>query len=147
MNDDAKKHKHIEEVKILLEEFCKKYFSSELSEYTLALWGQLGRKRNYSITGGRKQIWASAIIFVIARLNFLFDRSNEYHLTPDTICEFFGTKKSTVSSKTTEIEKICRIRMNQEGLCSPEISDSLTLFQLPNGIVLNKRQAKEMGLL
>jgi hypothetical protein len=147
MNEKGKKHKRIERVTGLLDSFGKRYLSAELSEYALALWGQLGRKRNYSVTGGREQIWASAIIYVIARLNFLFDKSHEHHLSPDTICEFFGTKKSTVSSKATEIEKVCKIRMGQEGLCSPQISDSLTLVQLPNRIVVSKRQAKEMGLL
>ncbi|MBN2373599.1 hypothetical protein JXL19_07425 [bacterium] len=91
--------------------------------------------------------YTSGIIYVIARVNFLFDTDNEYNLTPDTICKFFGTKKSTVSSKATEIENVCKIGMGQEGLCSPQISDSLSFVQLPNGIVLSKRQAKEMGLL
>ena len=37
--------------------------------------------------------------------------------------------------------------MGQEGLCSTELSDSFTLVQLSNGMVLTKKMAKEMGIL
>jgi hypothetical protein len=86
-------------------------------------------------------------VYVVARLNFLFDRSSPNYLPPDTICGFLGTKKGTVSARAAEIEKVCRIRMGHEGLCSEEISDGLTLVQLSNGMVLSKCMAKEMGIM
>ena len=144
---DKKKQQRIEEVKSLLEDFSKENLSPEISEYVFKLWAQVGRKRNYIITGGKKEIWASAVVYVIARLNFLFDKSSSNYLPPDVICGFFGTKKSTVSARAAELEKVCRISMGHEGLCSPEISDSLTLIQLPNGMVLTKAMAIEMGIL
>jgi hypothetical protein len=116
-------------------------------EYVLSLWDKIARKRNYVITGGKKEIWASAVVYVIARVNFLFDNSSPNYLPADTICDFFGTKKSTIGARATEIEKACKIRIGHEGLCSPDISDSLTLVQLPNGFVLPKKQAKELGLM
>jgi len=67
-------------------------------------------------------------------------------MTPDTICDFFGTKKSTASAKAAQIEQACRIRMGHEGLCSSQISDSLTFVELPSGMVLTKKMAKEMGI-
>jgi len=84
---------------------------------------------------------------VIARLNFLFDRESKTFLPPDTICNFFGTKKNTISGKATEIERVCKIRMGHDGLCSPDIADSLSFVQLPNGLILTRRQAKEMGFM
>ena len=87
------------------------------------------------------------MVYVIARLNFLFDRSSPNYLPPDVISDFFGTKKSTVSAKAGEIEKAYRIRMGQEGLCSPGLSDSLTFVQLPNGMVLTKQMARDIGIL
>jgi len=32
-------------------------------------------------------------------------------------------------------------------LCSAEISDSLTFVELPNGLVLTKKMAREMGIM
>ena len=92
-------------------------------------------------------MWASAVVYVIARLNFLFDRASPNYLPPETVCGYFTTKKGTVSARAAEIEKACRIRVGHEGLCSPEISDDLTFVELSNGTVLPKRMAKEMGLL
>ena len=89
---------------------------------------KLGRKRIVSITRGRKEIWAAAIVYVIARLNFLFDMKNEFFLSADTICDFFGAKKSTVGSKASQIEKICNLGLGAEGFCSPDISDTLSIL-------------------
>ena len=144
---DVKKQVRIEEVETLLDAFSRAHLSPELASYVQKLWGQIGRKRNYVITGGTKEIWASAVVYVIARLNFLFDRSSPGYLPPDTICEYFGTKKTTVAARAKDIERACRIRMGHEGLCMPEISDDLTFVQLSNGMVLSKRMAKEMGIL
>jgi len=147
MAPDPKKTARIEEVQTLLEAFSREHLTPELAGCVRELWKQIGRKRNFIITGGRKEVWASAVIYVIARLNFLFDQSNPHYLPPDVICNFFDTKKSTVASKAAQIEHACRIRMGQEGLCSPEISDSFTFLQFPNGLVVSKKMAKDMGML
>jgi hypothetical protein len=95
---DTRKQERIEEVKALLANFARQHLSNapDLVGYTMKLWEQVGRKRNYVITGGTKEVWASAVIYVIGRLNFLFDRSSPNYLPPDAICGFFGTKKGTV---------------------------------------------------
>lgn len=142
-----KKQGRAKEISNLINEFCNRYLNDDLRGYAMKLLEKLTRKRTYSITSGRIEIWASAIIWVIARLNFLFDSENSNNISTDTICDFFDTKKSTVGNRATDIEKACKIRMGEEGLCNSEISDSLSFVQLPNGIVLTKRMAKEAGLL
>ena len=84
---------------------------------------------------------------MIARLNFLFDPESEFFLTADTICDFFGTKKSTIGSKATQIEKTCNLGLGTEGFCSPEISDALTLVELPNGLVIPKSMLPEFEVV
>ncbi|MFH1200812.1 MAG: DUF6398 domain-containing protein [bacterium] len=144
---DEKKLQRINEVRQLLDNFSKIHLNNDLSGYCYKLWDKIGKKRNYIITGGQKEVWASAVIYVISRLNFLFDSKSSNPLTADMICDFFGTKKSTVSSKATDIEKACKIKMGEESLCSPAISDSLSFIQLSNGMILTKAQAKESRYL
>jgi len=146
---DPKKQTRIAEVKALLADFSKQHLASapDVAGYIEKLWDEIGRKRSYVITGGTKEVWASAVVYVIARLNFLFDKASPNYLTADTICGHFATKKATVSARAAEIEKACRIRMGHEGLCRPEISDDLTFVELSNGMVLPKRMAKQMGIL
>src|SRR2546427_6723052 len=93
--DDPKKQARIDEVKALLVEFSKQHLASapDVVSYIEKLWDQIGRKRSYVITGGTKEVWASAVVYVIARLNFLFDKARPNYLTADTICGHFGTKK------------------------------------------------------
>ena len=146
---DPKKQARIDEVKPLLGDFSKQHLAiaPDIAGYIEKLWDQIARKRNYVITGGTKEVWASAVVYVIARLNFLFDKASPNYLSPDTICGYFGTKKGTVSARAAEIEKLCRIRVGHKGLCRPEISDELTFVELPNGMVLPKRMARDMGIL
>jgi len=75
---------------------------------------------------------------MVARLNFLFDPENEFFLTTETLCDFFGAKKSMVGNKATQIEKACKLGLGAEGFCSPHISDSLTFVQTPDGFILPK---------
>jgi hypothetical protein len=127
--------------------FCKEHLNDELAGYALKLCKTLGRKRKISIDRGSKEIWAASILYVIARLNFLFDPENELFLTADTICDYFGTKKSTIGSKATYIENVCNIGLGAEGFCSPEISDSLTLVELPNGLVIPKSMVPRLDFV
>ena len=136
--EKAKKDERLKEIKELAGFFCVEHLNEELQSYALKLCDTLGRKRKISITNGKKEIWAASIIYVIARLNFLFDTKNELFLSADTICNFFGTRKSTVSSKATQIEKACKLGFGAEGFCSPEISDAMTLVELPSGFVIPK---------
>ena len=141
------KKQRLEEIKELVMAFCEEHLDEELYGYALELCEMLGRKRKISITRGKKEIWAASIIYVIARLNFLFDPENEFFLSADTICDFFGTKKSTVGNKATQIEKACNLGLGAEGLCSPEISDALTLFELPNGLVIPKSMLSNLDIV
>ena len=134
----VEKTERLNEIKDLVLAFCEEHLDDELYGYALELCHMLARKRKLSISRGKKEIWAASIIYVIARLNFMFDPENEFFLSADTICDFFGTKKSTVGNKATQIEKACNLGLGAEGLCSPEISDALTLVELPNGLVIPK---------
>ena len=134
----VEKTERLNEIKDLVLAFCEEHLDEELYGYALELCDMLGRKRKISISRGKKEIWAASIIYVIARLNFLFDPESEFFLSADTVCDFFGAKKSTVGNKATQIEKACNLGLGAEGLCSPEISDALTLVELPNGLVIPK---------
>ena len=147
MNEKELKLKRAIEIGDLINAFANQHLNDEIRGYTIKLLDKLTRKKTYSITSGKSEIWASAIIYVIARLNFLFDSKNPNYITHDMVCDFFGTNKSTVGTKATSIEKACKIRMGEEGFCSQEISDTLRFVQLPNGIILSRKMAKELGYL
>ncbi len=143
----TEKTEKLYEIKELVMDFCEEHLNEELTGYALKLCDVLGRKRKISITRGRMEIWAASIVYVIARLNFLFDSENDFFLSADTICNFFGTKKSTVGNKATQIEEACDLGLGAEGFCSPEISDALTLVELPDGLVVPKNMLPEFDIV
>ncbi len=143
----SEKKQRLEEIKDLILAFCEEHLDDELYGYALELCDMLGRKLKIVITRGKKEIWAASIIYVIARLNFLFDPESEFSLSADTVCDFFGTKKSTVGNKATQIERACNLGLGAEGLCRPEISDALTLVELPSGLVVPKNMLPEFDIV
>lgn len=143
----SEKKQRLEEITDLVLAFCEEHLDDELHGYALELCDILGRKRRISITRGKKEIWAASIIYVIARLNFLFDPESEFFLSADTVCDFFGTKKSTVGNKATQIERACNLGLGAEGLCRPEISDALTLVELPSGLVVPKNMLPKFDIV
>jgi hypothetical protein len=143
----VEKIERLNEIKQLVLSFCEEHLNEDLADYAIKLCKTLGRKQKISITRGGKEIWAASIVYVIARLNFLFDPESEFCLTADTICDYFGTKKSTIGSKATHIESICNLGLGAEGFCSPEISDALTLVELPNGLVIPKSMVPRLDFV
>jgi hypothetical protein len=138
----------LSEFKEIIHSFCSKHLNKELEGYALKLSDTLGRKRKVNVLRGKKEIWAASIIYVIARLNFLFDKENENSITSDIICDFFKTKKSTIGNKATQIEKACNLSIGAEGYCSKDITDSFTFFRTPEGFILPKNMLKvlEFGI-
>ena len=134
-----------EEIKTLISLFCEANPKLGIAEYSYNLLGRLQRKRKLDITKGKKETWAGAIVYLIARHNFLFDKSNPNYITADYIADGFNGKKRTLSSKASLIEESCDIRMGESGLCSAELSDSLSIVELPNGMLATVKQARELG--
>ena len=130
------------EIKLEIEEnitgFWRKYILEEYLEYSLKLLGILSRKRTLDIRRGQPAIWSAAIVYVIARLNFLFDPGSPVRLTPDVICSHFGTNKHSTGTKATAIELACNLGPGAKGLCIPEITDAFTVYRTPEGFLIPK---------
>lgn len=132
----AKKTQKCIEIKNLIHTFGEIHLNDELEHYCNTLCDTLGRKRKINILRGKSEQWAASIVYVIARLNFLFDQKNEFHITADIICDHFHTKKTTTGNKATLIEQQCNISMGSEEFCSKEISDMFTFYETESGFVI-----------
>jgi len=98
----------------------------------------LGKKRKINILRSASKQWAASIIYVIARLNFLFDQKNEYRISTDDICDHFTTNKSTTGNKATEIEHLCNLTMGAENYCSEKIRDMFIFYETESGFIISK---------
>ena len=89
--------------------FCDQNLDDDYYQLCQKLVLKLGRKRDVPFKRGKIEIWAAAIIYAIGSINFLFDKSFEPYVTAEQICEYFGTKKSTVSNKAKQIKDMFKM--------------------------------------
>ena len=141
------KKERINELHGLTGAFCKDNLTEELNSYVDRLIDMLVRSKKYDVGKGKIEILASAVVCVVARLNFLFDKKNDNYISIDNICDYYGTKKRTIETKSNEIESVCKIMIGHEGLCGEEITDALTFIEFENGMVITKAVAKEYGII
>jgi len=126
----------LEAIKSMIKNFGRIKLDNMHTDLALKLGNRIAGMRKLSIQRGRIEIWASAIVHVIARVNFLFDPENEISITADDVCKFFGTKKTTVSSKAGLIQKACDIYFGNKEYCTPEISDMFRIYETKEGFLV-----------
>lgn len=131
----------------MIHSFCRKYLNEELEGYCMKLCDTLARKRKIDISRGRTEIWAAAVVYTVARLNFLFDRANRHYLTVDTICDFFNTKKTTTGNKASLIMDSCNLGIGAVGYCGRLITDALTYYKTPEGFIIPKSMMEDPEFL
>jgi hypothetical protein len=146
-NAAAKKKAIVEKITSYIDMVANTHdMSDEIRGYCIELLERLSRKRTINIASGQPKIWAGAIICVIARMNFLYDKSSPDYLPKSALCETLDVKDSTIGSKAGMIEKACKLSRFEEGLCKAEILNQFTFYTLPNGMVLSGDMLKRMGL-
>jgi hypothetical protein len=144
--DGRKNVDRIAGVKRLVEAFGRSSLGPEYTGLALKLCDKVGQMRNLSIQRGRIEIWAAAIVHVIARLNFLFDPQNAVYFTVDDMNAFFGTKKTTVSNKAGMILKAANIFPGDPDFSSPEIANMFRLYETEDGLLIPASMLDEIGL-
>ena len=128
--------RQVAEIQEIIRAFGQKKLNDMYTDLALKLCEKIGRMRKLSIQRGRQEIWAAAIVYVIARINFLFDPTNKVYLMADEICDFFGTKKSTVGNKAGQIQKTCDVWIGNPEFSNPEIAEMFTAYETPEGFII-----------
>ena len=123
----------------MVSSFCCEKLDEEYRELSVKLVQKLARKREVPFKRGNLENWASGIIYAIGQINFLFDDSFDPYATPDDICSYFGTKKSTASNKARDIRKLLNLKLGDE-----EFSTELILNSNVRGFGGDLSQAKTL---
>jgi len=93
----------------LTSEFCSQKLDDDYAQLCEKLILKMGRKRDVPFQTGKVEIWAAAVIYALGSINFLFDKAFEPYATPDDICDYFGTKKTSVASKAKIIKDMFKM--------------------------------------
>src|SRR4051794_7308421 len=95
-----------EAVWTLTDAFCQSSLDDEYAQLCRRLVGRLARKRPSPLHRGRTASWAAGVVHAVGRLNFVFDPSQNPHVTTDDIAGALGIAKSTMSAKASEIRAL-----------------------------------------
>ena len=90
----------------MVDEFCDEYLNDEYKQISHEIIEEMANGKSVYFKRGKLEVWASAIIYVICRINSVFDESNEVHITRRDILNYFNTKQSTVSRKANNLRNI-----------------------------------------
>lgn len=112
--------------------FCNENLNDEYKQLCIKSIESLKNKK-VSFKRGKIENWASGIVYAIGQVNFLFDDSFEPHVTPDDICNYFNTKKSTSSNKARDIKRLLDMEVGDE-----RFSTSLILKSNVRGVDLGR---------
>ena len=58
--------------------------------------------------------WAGAVVYALGQVNFLFDRTQQPHVTPDDLSAVFRLSKSTMSAKAKQVRDLLKMDFSPE---------------------------------
>jgi hypothetical protein len=141
----------------ITDQACTQHLDDEYARVCRTLVGRLARKRPSPLTRGDTQIWAAGAIYAVGQVNFLFDRSEQPHLTADQLAACLGVVKTTMANKAALINK-----MLNTSIFEPDLTTTATLAQHPlawlvevDGLIVDARmlplelqdEARRRGLI
>ena len=130
-----------EDIVALTDEFCQERLNEEYRQVVREATAALCRKRPSPLVRGRIDIWACGIVLAVGSVNFLYDRSQDPHLSSAEICDGFGVKNSTASNKSRVIRDELGMRPLDLDWCLPSLLDRHPLAWLieVNGLLVDAR--------
>jgi len=133
--DPGQLTERIAQIKTLIAEFGDKRLHDTYTGFAMSLCDAVAASNRLIIYRGRTDIWAAAIVYAIAQLNFLFSRETTHHLTPEELCNWFKVKQSTVSSKAATIRTTLDLFFDDERFCAPHVTRSFQYLEDENGFI------------
>ncbi|HZR54930.1 MAG TPA: DUF6398 domain-containing protein [Streptosporangiaceae bacterium] len=98
-----------EEIIQITDAVCGKLLDAEYTDLARQAVAKLARKRPSPLPGGRRDTWAAAVVYALGQVNFLFDRDQKPHLTPDELSQAFGVSKSTMANKAKQVRDLLKM--------------------------------------
>lgn len=120
-------------------EFCDQYLNQEYKALCEKLTRKMSRKKVVPFMSGKIEIWAAATVYAIGGINFLFDKSTQPYASPDAICGYFGTNKSTTSQKAKTIRDMFKLHYWDDEFSTKEMQDQNPLGAFVDGFPISIR--------
>ena len=130
-----------DEIVTLTDAFCQAHLTDEYAQLCRKLAAKLSRKRPSPLARGRAKSWAAGILYTIARVNLMFDKSQTPHMRADELCRKMGVSQGTASAKSTQIMDMFDIfQMHPDWTLPSQIDENpMAWMIMVNGLVVDAR--------
>lgn len=139
----AKMRDVYEKIVALTDSFCGRHLNEEYAALSRRMAATLARKRPSPLLQGQARVWAGGIVYAVGRVNFLFDKSQQPHLTAQQLCDLFGVSQASASARAKQIfDALDLMQLHPEWTLPSKLDQNpLAWFILVNGIPVDARRA------
>jgi len=125
----------------ITDEFCQEYLNQEYADLSRRMTATLSRKRPSPLASGQVKSWAAGILYTLARVNFLFDRSQDPHMSAAELCERIGVSQSTATSKSKQIwNRLDLMQLDPQWSLPSKLADNPMAWMITvNGFIVDAR--------
>lgn len=115
----------VAEIVAITDALCEACLDLEYTELARELVARLARKRPSPLARGDVRIWAAGALYALGQINFLFDRSQQPHLTADQLAAQLAVAKTTMANKAATVRRTLGL-----GHCEPGLTRQ-SLYERP----------------
>jgi hypothetical protein len=129
------------EIVALTDAVCRKHLDDDYAHLARKMTAALARKRPSPLERGRRDVWAAAIVYALASINFLFDKSQVPHMRADDLAALFGVSQKTAANKARTILDALTTSQGVPMWWRPSNMDNnpLAWWVIINGLVVDAR--------
>jgi len=101
----------------------------------------LCRKRPSPLRSGRVESWACGIVYALGFVNFLFDKTQNPHMSAADLCAAFGVAKGTGSAKSKAVRDALNMsQMDPEWFRPSHMDDNVLAWMIMvDGLIVDAR--------
>jgi hypothetical protein len=127
----------------LTDEFARQHLNEEYAQLIRQATAALCRKRPSPLAKGQPKTWAAGITHAIGMVNFLYDSSQDPHISAGELYKWFGISASTGQAKSKLVRDTLKMQQLDPEWGLPSRMDANPLIWLlsVNGLLMDIRHA------
>jgi len=95
-----------DEITALTDSVCRQHLDEEYAQLARKMTAALARKRPSPLERGRRDVWAAAVVYALASINFLFDKSQVPYMSAEDLAALFAVSQKTAANKARTVRDV-----------------------------------------
>jgi hypothetical protein len=135
--------KKVDKITAIIDKVCDKHLNVEYAELGAEMTEELALLKPSPLERGREKSWAAAVVYALAKVNFMFDPSQTPHMKAADLAKLFKVSQQTASSKAGDIlDMLDIIPMDPSWTLPSQLNDNPLIWMLMvNGMPIDIRLA------